>query len=81
MDFIFLLGDNYGHTYFREKTVDPLIKGNDYFFEQVKEKLKDKIIIPVLGNHESDPLSFFDFSDKENFTVTRILKHYRKFIS
>lgn len=34
-DFVFLLGDNYGHNYFRDKSIKDLWDGNKYFYEKI----------------------------------------------
>ena len=80
-DFIFLLGDNYGHTYFRDKNHDEIYKWNNYFYDSVKKNFPDSNIIPVLGNHETDPVNYFDFEDKNNSVIKNILPNFKKFIS
>lgn len=79
-DFILLLGDNYGHNYFRDDGNTDLFKWNDYFYESILKNFPDKKIIPVLGNHETDPVDYFDFDDKENIIIKKIYKNFEKFI-
>ena len=31
--------------------------------------MKDRIVIPVVGNHEGDPVDHFDFDDKNNDVI------------
>ena len=38
-------------------------------FEEIKAKFSDKIIIPVLGNHDSHPIGHYQFYDKNNFHI------------
>lgn len=62
-EFLFILGDNYGHNYFRDNGPEQLVETNEIFYKMIKENFPDKIIIPVIGNHESHPLNYFDFDD------------------
>ena len=77
---MFLLGDNYGHNYFRDKDERSLVKINKYFYQKIREHLGDKIIIPVLGNHESHPVNYYDFENQKNFVIENIFPNYLNFI-
>lgn len=68
-EFVFLLGDNYGHNYFRDRSPDKLWEGNKDFYNQIEKSFQDRIVIPVLGNHEGDPVDHFDFGNKDNDVI------------
>jgi len=53
-----------------------LIEGNKFFYEKIKEYFPDKKIIPVLGNHETHPVNFYDLGNEDNFTNKHILKYF-----
>ena len=79
-DFILLLGDNYGHNYYRDKGNEDLYKWNEYFYDSVLENFPNSTIIPVLGNHEADPVNYFDFDDKNNSVIKNIFPNFKKFL-
>ncbi len=79
-DYVFILGDIFSHSYFK-KSQKELIETNVYFTETIKETFPNAKIIPVLGNHECDPIDNFDFEDKNNFVVKNIYSLYRNWIS
>lgn len=79
-DFVFLLGDNYGHNYFRDPDESQLVEMNQYFYSKIKEVFGGKIVIPVLGNHESHPVNSYDFDDGNNYVVKNILPNFLQFI-
>ena len=78
-DFVFLLGDNFSHSYYIEP-VQEIKEINEYFFATIKKYFGDKIVIPVLGNHECDPIDNFDFHEKKNFVIENIFPLYKDFI-
>ena len=78
-DFVFLLGDNFSHSYFFEPASE-IKEINQYFFATIKKYFGNKIVIPVLGNHECDPIDNFDFHEKENFVNENIFPLYKDFI-
>ena len=78
-DFIILLGDNYGHNNYREK--NSIYDLENYFYDSVQSKFPNSNIIPVFGNHEYDPVDFFDFDDKNNFVIKNLFPNLKKFIN
>ena len=78
-DFIILLGDNYGHNNYREK--ESIYDIENYFYDSILENFPNTNIIPVFGNHESDPVDFFDFDDKNNNVIKNLFPNLKKFIS
>ena len=81
VNFIFLLGDNYGHHYFRNKNENELAEWNKYFYNKIREIFKDKVVIPVLGNHESHPVNYYDYTTKKNFVNENIITHFKNFLT
>ena len=46
-DFLFLLGDNNAHTYFKQTHPQDTVKINEFFYWKIKEYFSDKIVIPI----------------------------------
>ena len=80
VDFIFLLGDNGRHHFFREKE-SMLAEATEFIFTEVKRLFPDTIVIPVLGNHECHPVEYFDFKNKENFVYKNIINQFEHFVT
>ena len=78
-DFLVVLGDNYGHNYFRTSE-EELLQVNKYIYDTLKDNFKDTIILPVLGNHECHPVDHLDFNDPENFVYQRLYPIFGEFI-
>ena len=62
-DFVFLMGDNNSHNFFRTSD-DDIIESTRFVFSEVKSMWGSSVnTVPVIGNHETSPLSDFDYSD------------------
>ena len=79
-DFLFMLGDNVGHQFFRQES-SALIDATSFIFKEIKKAFPDTVIIPVLGNHECDPVEYMDFSDYDNFVYKNIVSQFLEFVS
>lgn len=42
----------------------------------IKEAFPNKKIIPVLGNHESHPVNWYDVDDKNNNVIRNLRKSF-----
>jgi len=56
------------------------LEGNKYFYDVISKNLGDKIIIPLLGNHETHPIDFFDFENLDEF-AKKLVSNFEKFVS
>lgn len=78
-DFLVILGDNYGHNYFRTSEQD-LLDVNKYIYENLKATFTNTIILPVLGNHECHPVDHLDLKDPDNFVYKHLYPIFGEFI-
>ena len=78
-DFLVVLGDNYGHNYFRTSEKE-LVDTNKYVYDTLKSNFPDTIILPVLGNHECHPVDHLDFKDPDNFVYKYLYPIFEEFI-
>ena len=62
-DIVLTLGDIYSHKYYKDKNEDKIWEINEYFYNKIYDNFKDKIVIPCLGNHDNDPVDYFNFED------------------
>ena len=77
--FVSVLGDIYGHSYFRKKPQE-LIDTNQYVYDVLKGNFTDPQIIPIMGNHECHPVDNLDFSDPNNFVYKNIFPIFSSMI-
>lgn len=78
--FLAVLGDNYGHNYYRKEPIE-IAKINQFVYTSLRENFPDTVILPSLGNHECDPVDNLDFSDPDNFVYQHIFPAYKPSIS
>lgn len=78
-DFIISLGDMADHGNFRDSGHD-IVAENQYIYDTLLEYFPDVQILPALGNHETEPIEFFEFGSS-NFTTENILPLYKAFIT
>ena len=78
--FIAVLGDNYGHNYFRE---DPnqISDINTYVYSNLRSNFTSSYILPVLGNHECDPVDNLNIHDPNNYVYKSIFPTYKTSIN
>ena len=75
-DIFVYLGDNNSHGYF-EDDISVLINTNQYIHSIIRKTFSNTRVIPLLGNHEGDPIDNYDFWDKNNFVIKNIFPSFR----
>lgn len=78
-DFIISLGDMADHGTFRD-TGHNIVQENLFIYDNLRKYFPDSLILPALGNHETEPIEFYEFGTR-NFTTDYILPLYKTFIS
>lgn len=77
--FVFLLGDNNAHNYFRTNESE-IIESSKLIYDKIRNNFPKSTIIPVLGNHECHFTDFLNFEDQENWTYKNILPLFEPII-
>lgn len=65
VDFVLWTGDNMAHDVWHQNTSRNL-NSSVLATETLKRYLKNKIVFPIIGNHEPFPVNVYDFNDGKN---------------
>lgn len=78
--FIAVLGDNFGHNYFRTNP-NQITDVNTYVYSALRTNFTDSHILPVLGNHECDPVDAVNITDPNDYVYSHIFPSYKSSIN